>query len=250
MTGGAPMLFMNNVIATRAILAMIPGSAVKRFVLVSSLGVYGAGQLKKGATLDETTPLDPAPHRRDPYTYSKVAQERVAWQARETLGVPLVVIRPGVIYGPGRGAMSSRVGLRVGKLLLRMGGRQHVPYTYVDNCAAAIAAAVTAQGVEGQAFNIIDDDLPTAKHVLKHHRRSVERLHVLPVPHWAIGAASGLCEWYHRWSRGQLPAVLTRYKSAAQWGRLRYSNGKAKAVLGWRPAISFDEGLRLSASCA
>jgi hypothetical protein len=67
---------------------------------------------------------------------------------------------------------------------------------------------------------------------------------VLPVLQFAIGPLSRLCESYYRCSAGQLPAVLTRYQSMAQWKSLRYSNAKAKALLGWQPQIAFAEGLQ------
>jgi hypothetical protein len=92
----------------------------------------------------------------------------------------------------------------------------------------------------------VDDDVLTARTVLQRYRREVEALRVIPVPQVVLGAVSGMCEWYHRWSNGQLPAVLTRYKTAAMWQELRYPNDRAKAVLGWRPAVRFDEGLRRS----
>jgi len=246
MGGGAPVLFLNNVVALREFLALLRRlpTPVRRFVHISSLGVYGTDHLRRGDTLDETCPLDPKPHERDPYSYSKIAQEQVAWEAREQHGLPLVVIRPGVIYGPGRGCMSNRIGLRVGPLMVRMGGRQQLPYTHVDNCAAAVALAASVDGIEAQAFNVLDDGLPQARRVLARYRGEVERLKVLPVPYWAISPLSGACEWYHRWSEGQLPAVLTRYKSMALWKRLKYSNDKAKRVLGWAPQVAFDDGLR------
>jgi len=234
------------VVATRRLIALVPGSCVKRFVLVSSLGVYAAGQLRPGDALDESTPLDPEPHRRDPYSYSKIAQERVAWASHARGNLPLVVIRPGVIYGPGRGTLSARIGLRLGRVLMRVGGEQQVPYTYVDNCADAVALALTAPGLEGHAVNVVDDEPTTAREVLRRYRRDVGRLHVVPIPRSAIGGLSGLCEWYHGWSKGQLPAVLTRYRSAAQWGRLRYPNDNAKLRLGWSPIVSLAEGLRLT----
>jgi nucleoside-diphosphate-sugar epimerase len=40
-----------------------------------------------------------------------------------------------------------------------------------------------------------------------------------------------------------LPAVLTRYKSAAQWKPLRYSNARAKEALSWKAETSFSQGL-------
>src|SRR5262245_30025683 len=100
---GAPaVLFLNNVVGTRVLLEAARKAQVGRFVLVSSLAVYGTRGRCKGDVIDERCPLDPEPHRRDGYTYSKVAQEKVVWEAREQHGLPVAVIRPGVIYGPGR----------------------------------------------------------------------------------------------------------------------------------------------------
>jgi nucleoside-diphosphate-sugar epimerase len=243
MTGGTAALFVHNVIATRQLIAAFPKFGAKRFVLVSSLGVYGTWDLRAGDMLDESCPLDPKAHQRDPYSYSKKAQEEVAWEAHRSNGLPLVVIRPGVIYGPGKGCLSSRIGLQFGSIMIKMGGRQRVPYTYVDNCAAAIAAAAMTPGIDGQAFNILDDDLPSATQLWRQYKREVEKLWVIPIPGWAIGIVSDLNVWYHRKSRGQLPAVLTRYKSASQWKPLKFSNAKAKKLLGWSPVVTFDEGL-------
>jgi nucleoside-diphosphate-sugar epimerase len=215
----------------------------RRFVLVSSLGVHASGGLRAGDVLDEDCPLDPEPHLRDAYTYSKLAQEQAARKACRAGGLPLVVIRPGVIYGPGRDCLSSRVGLRVGGLFVRMGGRQRLPYTFVDNCADALVLAGTVPGVAGEAFNIVDDNPPTGRELLRRYQAVVSPVHGVAVPGWAIGSLSLACEWYHRWSRGLVPAVITPYKSRALWNPLCYSNAKAKARLGWRPLVNFDQGL-------
>lgn len=244
LTGGPAVLFLNNVTATRELMRRASEAKVGRFVLVSSLGVYGTHHLRAGDTLDERCPLDPKPHIRDPYTFSKVRQEQAAREVHEATGLPLVTIRPGVIYGPGRSCISGRLGLQLGNWLVRMGGWQRLPYTYVDNVADAVALAGTAPGVDGEAFNVVDDGLPRARTLLRMYRREVGGVRVIPVPHWGIGPLSAMCEKYHVWSRGQIPAVLSRYKSSAMWKRLRYVNEKAKARLAWAPVIGFDEGLR------
>lgn len=246
MTGATASLFLDNVVGTRELIGAVRGIGIKRFVLISSMGVFGPQSLREGDVVDETTPLDRCPHLRDPYSYSKIEQERLAWEAHARRDIGLVVVRPGVIFGPGRGCLSSRIGLRLGELLIKMGGRQQVPYTYVDNCAAAVALAATVDGAEGESFNIVDDDLPCANEVLCHYQRHVRRLRVLPVPAFAIPTLSSLCEWYHKRSHGQLPAVLSRHKSMAMWKDVKYSNLKAKRMLGWSPAVSFAEGLRLT----
>jgi nucleoside-diphosphate-sugar epimerase len=244
MTGATAVLFMGNVVTTRVLLEAACSVGIRRFVLVSSLGVYGTADIPTGGSLDESCPLDPNAHLRDPYSYSKVAQERVAWRTHAMMGLPLVVVRPGVIYGPGRDCLTGRVGLRLGNFMLVMGGRQEMPYTHVANCAQAVVLAGEVAGVEGQAFNVVDDELPTGRQLLKRYRAEVGRLRHLRVPSWAIPPLSGLCEWYHRQSRGQLPAVLTRYKSQAMWRSLHYPNERAKRGLGWRPEVALEAGLQ------
>lgn len=57
---------------------------------------------------------------------------------------------------------------------------------------------------------------------------------------------SRLYEWYHHWSKGQLPNVITTYRSDAFWKPLQFSNAKAKQCLNWLPAVPMNESLRRS----
>ena len=108
-------------------------------------------------------------------------------------GLPLVVIRPGVLFGPGRPLVTGRVGLTVGNVSLQMGGRRQVPLCFVDNCAAAVAAAVDAPGIDGMCFNIVDDELPTADELVGCTGRRGRRSH-------GSGCRRGL------WGHSRMPA--------------------------------------------
>lgn len=248
LSGSPSTLFLNSVVPTRRLVAAAHTAHVQRFVLVSSLGVYGTQTLRPGDVVDETVQVDPLPHRRDPYSFSKIVQERVTWEAHGQLGLPLVVVRPGVIMGPGRGVVSNRIGVRLGPCLLRMGGGQQLPYTYVDNCAAAVRQAGLVERINGEVFNVVDDDLPTARELVRRCRRAGRPVRSLWVPRPLIQPLCGLYEWYHHWSEGQLPGVITRYRSDAMWKPLRYSNQKAKTLLHWRPEVPFDEAFHRSLS--
>lgn len=244
LSGSTASMFQGSVIPTRFLAQASVDANVKRFVLVSSLGVYGAAGLRNGSLLDESSPVDPHPEWRDPYSFSKIRQEHVAWEFAREQGLPLVVVRPGVIYGPGRPLLTSRVGLSVGPWLIRMGGSQRLPYTYVENCADAILRAGFAAGVENQIFNVIDDDLPTGRAVLRALRRHGRPIRSLWIPRPLITPLAALYGWYADWSQGQLPAVLTSYKAGSMWKPLRYSNAKAKELLQWCPQVSIEEGFR------
>jgi len=50
-------------------------------------------------------------------------------------------------------------------------------------------------------------------------------------------------ERYHRWSKGQLPAIFTPYKSATMWGGNQFDNSKIKTV-GWKQLVPTEEGMR------
>ena len=208
MTGGAAVLVLNTVIPTRALTKAAAIAKVPRFVLVSSLGVYGAGHLRQGSPLDETCPVDQLPHKRDAYSYAKILQEKACREIATANALPLIVIRPGVVFGPGRGALSTRVGLTLAGWTLRIGSSRQLPYTFVDNCAAAICLAGTAPDVAGETFNILDDDLPTVSGVLSAYRRYGHRLRAVWLPQSAIGPLSSLYGWYHNYSQGQLPGII------------------------------------------
>jgi nucleoside-diphosphate-sugar epimerase len=244
---GAPAdMFLNTVVTSKNLLeAAARLGRPLRLVLVSSFSVYGVAGLRWGSAFDETVPLEPHPERRDPYAQVKLRQERLFWEYSDRHGLPLVVLRPGVIYGPGGSPFSNRVGLRLPGLLLHVGGSSRLPLSYVDNCAEAIAVAGTSDAAVGQAFNVHDDELVSARQYLRLYKRNVKRVRSVYLPYPAALLLSHLAWWYHRHSHGQLPAVLTPYRAASMWKRVRFDNAKLKG-LGWAPLVTTAEGLRLS----
>jgi nucleoside-diphosphate-sugar epimerase len=242
---GAPAdMFLNGVVATKHLMEAIGAQKRKtRVVLVSSFGVYGVAELGRGAVVDENTPLETHPERRDVYSQVKLRQERLCRDYAAKLGIDLVVLRPGAIYGPGGNAFSSRVGLTLFGAFLLLGGDNILPLSYVDNCAEAIALAGRSPAASGQVYNVHDDDLPTCRDYLRAYKEQVGPLRSLPVPYPVLKLLSIGVERYHHWSKGQLPPIFTPYKSANMWGGNSFGNGKIKA-LGWKQIVPTDEGMR------
>ena len=242
---GAPAdMYLNGVVGTKTLLeAIAAGKRKTRVVLVSSFGVYGVADQGRGALVNEDTPLESHPERRDVYSQVKLRQEQLARELAPKLGLDLVVLRPGVIYGPGGSAFSSRVGLNLFGVFLSLGGSNLLPLSYVDNCAEAIVVAGQAPGAAGQAYNVNDDDLPTCRDYLREYKKQVTPVRSVPVPYPVLKMLSVGVERYHRWSKGQLPAIFTPYKSATMWGGNQFDNSKIKTV-GWKQLVPTEEGMR------
>lgn len=244
MRGTAADLFLSSVVTSKNLLeALVRGGRSIKVILVSSFGVYGTAALPRGTVLNEDTPLEPHPQKRDLYSYAKWRQETLFREYQRRHGFPLVVLRPGVIYGPSGGALSGRIGVGLPGVFLHLGGRNTLPLSYVDNCAEAIVLAGRSEAAVGSVYNVHDDDLPTCRQYLRRYRQEVRRLRVLSVPYAATLLLSRVVERYHVRSQGQLPALFTPYKTASSWKATRFDNRRLKA-LGWRQLISTDEALR------
>jgi nucleoside-diphosphate-sugar epimerase len=236
-------MYLGSVVTTRNLLdAMSARKKPPKLVHISSFGVYGVATQPRGSVVDERTPLEPHPERRDPYSQTKLRQEMLVWEYARKHGIPTVVLRPGVIYGPGGGAFSTRVGLDLFGLFLHLGRNNLLPISYVDNCAEAIAIAGKAPNADGEVYNVLDDELVTAARWLELYRERVKRIPTLRVPYPALALVSALVARYHTYSKGQLPAIFTPYKSATTWGGNRFDNAKLKS-LGWRPIVTTEDGL-------
>lgn len=245
--GSAAELFLNSVVSSSRLIEAVSAEAREtgskpRIVLVSSFGVYGTAAMSPNSLIDERSPLERNPGRRDPYSYSKLRQELLFWEAQPLGDFDLVVLRPGVIYGPGGGHFSTRVGIQVGPLFFHLGGDNLMPMSYVENCASAIVHAGGLAEADQEVFNVHDDDLPTAAQYLKLYRQNVKPVRAIRLPYFLTRALAAALENYHRRSGGQLPAILTPYKAAALWGGNRFSNLKLRGT-GWSPKISTHDGI-------
>jgi nucleoside-diphosphate-sugar epimerase len=239
-----PDAFMNSVVATRNLLdASIQFGRLRRFVLVSSFAVYT--NRGRSTILNESSPIETRPDLRDAYCYAKVKQEEIVKEYGDRFGVPYVFVRPGTVYGEGRGQITGRVGLGTFGLFLHLGGPNTVPLTYVGNCAEAIVLAGLVKGVDGEAFNVVDDNLPSSRAFLRSYKQRVRFFQSVYVPHALSFALCSLWERYSTWSKGQLPLVFSRRRWYSEWKKTGYTNQKIKELLGWSPTVPTATALSL-----
>lgn len=218
-------------------------AGVRRLISLSSIAVYGGAH----GAVTEQTPLVSANGRG--YAAWKAAAEQACRQS----SIGTVRLRPAIVYGAGSE-------LWVGRLAQRLnagrwgrfgrGGEGTCNLVHVSDVAAAVSAAIFADGVGGQAFNISGPDsmswnrwftmLATAidapplrdipmpiwklRSLLSLPAKAVARRRPGFARHWLLGAPSG--------SELDLFALEATYPS-----------GAAEQQLGWLPRISVAEGL-------
>lgn len=241
-----PDAFLNSVVTTRNLLeASLVHQCLRRFVNISSFAVYD-NMARASSLLDETCPLEQPAHRRsEAYCFAKVKQDEIVIDYGKRFSIPYVIVRPGYVYGPGKQAISGRVGIDTFGVFLHLGGSNTMPFTYVENCAEAIALAGVTPGVDGEIFNVVDDELPSGRRFLRLYKKNVKRFRSVYVPHAVSYALCWLWERYSAWSEEQLPPVFNRSRWHANWRKTRYSNQKLKSRVGWTPRVSTSDGLAL-----
>jgi nucleoside-diphosphate-sugar epimerase len=230
-----------NVEAFRSLLEACRAFPLQRFVHFSSLGVYAARHHHG------TTEAEPLPnHHMDGYTQTKVEAEQLALSYQRDHGVPVVVLRPGFIYGPRDRTVLPRliVNLRRGQVRYLGGGGRAMNTIFVGNLAEAALLAAEKPDVIGHAFNLTDGEAVSK-------RRFIEGIAdglALPrprgsVPLWMARLAAWWMEGRARRRNDPLPPRLTQGRLKFLGLNLDFSIDKARRQLGYQPRFTFDQGL-------
>ena len=238
-----------NVEGTRGLLGAARAAGVTRFVQVSSPSVAHTGRAIVG---DDAGPAQPE-RARGPYARSKAAAELLALAA-DSAAMPVVAVRPHVVWGPGDTQLVERILARsaAGRLPLLSGGHALIDTTYLDNAAEAIvAAAHRAPQVHGQAFVVSNGEPRTVAEFLGELCRAAG----VPAPHRSVPAgaaraAGALVErlWAVRPGADEPPMTrfLAEQLSTAHW----FDQRRTRRALGWAPRVTLEQGFaRIAASC-
>lgn len=192
--------------------AVLPAAAGKRFVYLSTVGVYGD---HGGAWVDETTAPRPVSRRS---RWRLEAED--AWQTyARASGATLDILRLSGIYGPGQSAIDT---LKAGTARRLIKPGQVFNRIHVTDIAHAVAAVIDRSG--GGIWNVTDDEPAPPQDVVAH----AAGLLGLPVP-------------------PDLPfetAELSPMARSFYGENKRVSNARIKRELGWSPTFpTYREGM-------
>jgi len=230
-----------NVMGTQSLADAAAASGASRFVFISSLAVHGGGDFDGG---DEDAPRDAAGN---PYARSKIAAEDLLMEHDRARTLDVVIVRPGwVPFGPGdlRGFPPLARTIATGRMPVSGDPGSLICTSYAPNLAEGVRLCLTHPDAPGQAFNLTDGVRLTWDDYLRGIARSqggdlsYRRVNV------SLAVAAAACAetlWLPFGPRRRPP--LTRYLARLMTRNLHFSCARARDVLGYQPATSFEEGL-------
>jgi nucleoside-diphosphate-sugar epimerase len=247
--------FGGTVIATENLLEAMVAAGTGRLVVTSSFSVYEYLRRRAGSTLDETSPLATDPYVRDEYCQTKLVQERIVLECAEAHDWRCVILRPGVIYGRDN-LWTARLGMQVNDhWWIRTGASAPLPLSYVENCAEALTLAAGYEGPQRRVvLNVVDNETPSQRDYLEAlAARVTPPPRIVPVP-WVVMRLLARLAWLTNLvcfkGTANIPGLFVPSRLHARCKPLRYPNAKIRAVLGWAPRFSWQEGIERSLAAA
>ncbi len=232
-----------NVDGTRHMLSGAKAAGtVKRFVFVSSLAAMGPSE--DGSPVDPNRTPQPVTH----YGRSKLEAEQAVIAEKDNL--PVVVLRPPMIYGPRDNESFAFFQSISRRFLPYLGdGKNTLSVIYGADAASACIAALTADVPSGNTYFIDDGKVYVWKDMLEDVEAALGKKALVrfSIPFFALRGAAALSELGGKLTGKAV--MLTRDKvnelSAPHWV---CDSTPAQTDLGWKPEVSWAEGTRRAAA--
>jgi nucleoside-diphosphate-sugar epimerase len=231
---------LNNITATANLLDQSRRWGASHFVYISSSSVYFrfCDQLETSENVVLPTPVND-------YAWSKVVAEKLVRSASD---IPATIVRPRGIYGKGDTALLPRLlrAAKSGPVPSFRKGRAVIDLTHVEDVVSAIVCILQQGGkAAGSIYNVSGGEAVSIRDIIN---RSAKLAGIdvtwreIPWPLAFVGISA--IERFHKVFRPAVEPVVTAYSA----GLLAFSQtldlSAIRNEIGWRPAISFDEGLR------
>lgn len=233
------LFYQQITVATQKLYEACAEHGVKRFIFISSESVLqGRGSL---LNIDETTPYPSEPNSY--YGKAKMLAEKALLHSN--LSPTCIILRPTFIWGShNRGLKTIIQKVRSGKFIWVDNGAASMEMVHVDNVAEAIRLSVH-HGENHQIYYVTDDHPMPVREFLT---GIFEKVGVTPpntnLPGWLARPAASLIEFLWHMFHLQSTPPLSRFQLDIVALPRRYDISKIKQDLGYKPVVSYDEGLR------
>jgi nucleoside-diphosphate-sugar epimerase len=227
-----------HVTATRHLVEESAAAGVNRFVHCSTVGVHG--DVDHAGPAAEDAPMAPG----DIYQLTKLEGEEVARETAAREGVPLTVIRPGPIYGPGDRRLLKLIGGVARQHFLLLGdGTPHFQMVYIDDLVEGFRLAAKSPQAAGRTYIIAGDEEPTLNELVE----EIADVAKVPAPKfrlpvWPFWLAGAICEAICIPFGIEPPIFRRRVKffTSNRW----FDISRARNELGFAPHVRLRDGIR------
>jgi dihydroflavonol-4-reductase len=234
-------LYAHNVKATQLIAQDALRNGVQHFIYGSSTEAIGPVQTVPG---DETSPYHPN------YDYGKTKQIAEQWlqEQQHTTGLPLTILRPTGIYGPGDMYVTLSTVRAVAHKKLRVlpgKGDTYIHFTYVNDITQGFLKTIEQPKQSlGETFILASDHYTTYKEMFT----ILAHLLNVPPPKYSIPMALAkaylaIVQWKNT-RKGIDDFVMHTSLVDTMKTNRAYSNVKAKKILGFSPRYTYQKGMK------
>ncbi|MCX6553351.1 MAG: NAD-dependent epimerase/dehydratase family protein [Acidobacteria bacterium] len=226
-----------NASAVAWIVEASAAATVRRVVHCSTVGVHGDVEHPPAT---EDAPLRPG----DDYQRSKAEGERLGREAAARRGVELVIARPSGIYGPGDTRLLKLFRGVARRTFVTLGpGEIYYHLTYIDDLVEGFRLCGDVPQAAGRTYVLAGGEVTRLNELVALIAEAAgvraPRLHVPVWPFWLAGAAcEGVCRPF-----GIEPPLYRRRVDFFTKSRA-FDIGRARAELGFAPAVGLTEGIR------
>jgi len=242
--GDAADFMEANLGGTERVFDACVASGVRQVVYTSSIAVFGP---TRGAeVITEETPYDDAPEQRDSYAQSKILADKFATRFARDRGLPLTILRPGIVYGPGKLLPIGLLAFRAGKTSVVFGnGANRFPLNFIENLVdAMLLSAESAQPGFHHYIVLDDDDLTLSQYYAA--RREVEGVSAIFPSGRPVQAAAAIAAPFLRMLRIGKGSGFTPHQIRRSLENRHYDTSRIRRELGWSPRVALRDALRLS----
>lgn len=239
-----------TVLGTKNVLEACKANGVEKLVYISSCSVYGVADNKPYQVVTEESSLERFPWRRGDYSASKQQAEALVTEAMNAGDFPIVVLRPGTIYGPGGEIFTPMIGLSLAsKVFFVFGSGQFVlPLVYVDHVVDAVLLCLKTHEADHQIFNVVDTEEINKKRYMEGLvKKLYPQSQLVYLPYWVLYGLTWVQEQVFRVLRR--PPFLTTYRLVSSQRPIRYDSSKIEHMIGWQPRVTFDQAAAEIVSC-
>ncbi|PSO88705.1 MAG: oxidoreductase [Cyanobacteria bacterium QS_6_48_18] len=220
--------------------AALKETSFKRFVHVSTVGFHGHIE---NPPADENYPMNPG----DIYQKTKVDAELWLRDFAEKENLPIAVVRPAAIYGPGDKRLLKVYKMVCRKWVLLVGNKNHLYHLiHVDDLTDFFIVAASHPQAVGEVFICGNKEAITYKDMVsiigKHYGVNVK---FIKIPYKLLFKLGHLFEVIFR-PLGIEPPIYRRRIDFFTKDR-SFNTEKMRNVLGFLPAYSDEEGLKQTA---